>query len=718
MAVVSSSTLAIELNNGSGGFTAGSSYTIPSGYEAKGIVAGNFTGHTGSTLDLAVLLASTSTDAYAVAVYTGSGSGTFATPVVSAAGNGVSSGAQPDSIVAADFNGGTDTDIAFTTDNGLLDEMIPTSSGSMSAATSLTLPAGHLAIGVTTLDYNSNGDIDLAVEVENTNVEEDGDPFVSLDLLAGDGAGGFTDTSTYQTVGQPDYDTLGLVAGDFQGSSMGLEVAVPVTNGGGGNGYIDIVPLSTSGTWSNGVMHYVGFYSGPSVTSTQAGNIVAADFNGAGKPGIALANGGTGQIEILLADIGSNQFLPVETINASSSSSAIGMLAAAPFMEHAAAVTYDGPTSDPSTLVQNSNGTWTRTYPDGTVIQFNSSGQETSESDVNGNTFTYMYVTSGAAAGALAGMTDPVGLATTLTYNSSGYISTITDPADRVTTFTVGTDGNLTEIEDPDGAITQYGYSTPANHEATTETDPNDNTATAHYNSFGQLTSETLFDGTSTTSIDAALSNGLLAPGGSGSLSTDYEGSVTDPDGHTTTVSYNWMSHPTGEAQANGGTTTATNNSQGFPVTETNAAGELISYTYDSSGDVTSITEPFVAGTGDPLSVRILRCGSGLRARAFEPGEPHRDDHLRSIRRAHLDHRLQRQYHDVRARLAWQRPRGGAARRRRPGMDLQFRRPDADLYRRQRGHHLLRIQQPGAPDGNRRARLGLADGRIRLRRGR
>ena len=153
----------------------------------------------------------------------------------------------------------------------------------------------------------------------------------------------------------------------------------------------------------------------------------------------------------------------------------------------------------------------------------------------------------------------------------------------------------MTEIEDPDDAITQYGYSTPANHEATTETDPNGNSATAHYNSFGQLTSETLFGGTATTSIDPALSNGLLAPGGSGSLSTDYEGSVTDPDGHTTTVSYNWMSHPTGEVEANGGTTTATDNSQGFPVTETNATGELISYTYDSSGDVTSIKEPFVA---------------------------------------------------------------------------------------------------------------------------
>jgi len=131
-------------------------------------------------------------------------------------------------------------------------------------------------------------------------------------------------------------------------------------------------------------------------------------------------------------------------------------------MGTAAAVVYRGPTSDPSTLVQNDGGTWTRTYPDGTVIQFSSAGRETSESDVNGNTFTYAYVASGAAAGALATITDPVGLVTTLAYNS-GYISTITDPADRVTTFTVGEDGNLTEIVDPDGAITTYGYSTPSN---------------------------------------------------------------------------------------------------------------------------------------------------------------------------------------------------------------------------------------------------------------
>jgi hypothetical protein len=221
LAVVSSSTLAIKLNNGSGGFTAGSSYTIPAGYVAKGIAAGNFTGHVGATVDLAVLLASTSTNAYAVAIYTGSGSGTFATAVVSAAGNGVSSGAQPDSIVAANFNGDGKTDVAFTTDNGLADEMLATSGGSMSSATSLTLPSGHLAIGVTTLDYNADGKTDLVVEADNTNVEEFGFPFVILDLLTGKRLG-----RLQRHVALPDHRAAGLRYprpgyGQFPGIQLG-----------------------------------------------------------------------------------------------------------------------------------------------------------------------------------------------------------------------------------------------------------------------------------------------------------------------------------------------------------------------------------------------------------------------------------------------------------------------------------------------------------------
>ena len=473
--------------------------------------------------------------------------------------------------------------------------MLATSGGSLSSATSLTLPSGHLAIGVTTADYNNDGTPDLVVESANTRVEEFGSlPFVSLDLMAGSGSGSFSHISSYLTVGQPDTATLGLVAGDFNGSDGGLEVAVPISDGGDNGNYLDIVPLSTSGTWSDGVVYATGGYN----PSAQPGNIVAADLNGAGKPSIALTNGDTGHIWVLLADPDSNQFFPVGQVPVASSGTSIGMLAVAPFDAQAATAGYRGPTSDPSTLVQNTGGSWTRTYPDGTVIQFNSSGQETSEADRNGNTTSYAYVTSGAAAGALYTITDPVGLVTTLAYDSYGHLSTITDPADRVTTITVDSNDNLTSITDPDDAVTQYGYSTPSNHLITTETDPNDNTATAHYNSFGQLTSETLFDGVSNTDVAAAQSQGLYAPGGEGALAVSPQAgvtdqaAVTDPDGNTTTLSLNWMSHVVGVSDpATGGTTTTTYNRDGFPATVTDLNGNTTTYTYNQAGSVTSITQ-------------------------------------------------------------------------------------------------------------------------------
>ena len=45
---------------------------------------------------------------------------------------------------------------------------------------------------------------------------------------------------------------------------------------------------------------------------------------------------------------------------------------------------------------------YTRTYTDGTVVTFNSSGQETSSADRNGNTTSYAYVTSGRRCRGLA----------------------------------------------------------------------------------------------------------------------------------------------------------------------------------------------------------------------------------------------------------------------------------------------------------------------------
>ncbi len=518
--------------------------------------------------------------------------GAFSTPVVTSAGDmtGTSAGSAPDTITVADFDGNGLDDLAFTTDNGFADVMLATSGGHMTPATPLALVSYHSAIGITAVDYNSDGMPDLVVEVKNAHAAEGMDsPFVALDLFTGIGSGNFNTTSipTYQTVGQPDLATLGLVTGEFNGPDAGLEVAVPITDGGDDKVFIDIVPLSIGGAWGMGVIRYVA--DEPSPTTTQPGNIVAADLNGTGKPSIALTDGDEGEIVVLVADPDSNQMLPVELVSADDLT---GMLAVAPFDKHTATAGYRGPSSDPSTLMQNEDGTWTRSYPDGTVLQFNSSGQETSEADSNGNTTSYAYFTSGAASGALDTITDPVGLVTTLAYDSDGHLGTITDPAGRVTTTTFDSYDNLTSITDPDGAATHYGYNTP-NHLITTEIDPNDSTATAVYNDFGQLISETLFDDTSSTEIDSAQSNGLLAPGHEPlRLLDELRGQRHRPRQQYDDADLQLDEPPIiGEIDGASATTTITYNRQGFPATETDALGRITTYTYDQEGDVTSITQ-------------------------------------------------------------------------------------------------------------------------------
>ncbi len=54
-------------------------------------------------------------------------------------------------------------------------------------------------------------------------------------------------------------------------------------------------------------------------------------------------------------------------------------------------------------------------------------------------------------------ITDPVGMATTLTY-VNGRLSTVTDPANRTTTFNHDSNRNLIKITDPDGTFRRFGY--------------------------------------------------------------------------------------------------------------------------------------------------------------------------------------------------------------------------------------------------------------------
>ena len=114
--------------------------------------------------------------------------------------------------------------------------------------------------------------------------------------------------------------------------------------------------------------------------------------------------------------------------------------------------TYTSPAGDFSTLVLNSNGTYTRTSTDGTQQNFSSGGLETTSVDRNGLTTTIAYSSS-----RLQTITDPFSGITTFTYNVSNQLQSIKDPAGRLATFTLSS-GDLTAVEYPDTSTWNYGY--------------------------------------------------------------------------------------------------------------------------------------------------------------------------------------------------------------------------------------------------------------------
>jgi RHS repeat-associated protein len=107
------------------------------------------------------------------------------------------------------------------------------------------------------------------------------------------------------------------------------------------------------------------------------------------------------------------------------------------------------PPGDFSTLTSESNGTFTRRYPDGTKYFFNSSGVLTSVADRFGFGATFGY----NGGGLLTSITDPTGAAIAVGYDGSNRLASVTTPGSpsRTSTFWVNsTTADLDSIRDPD----------------------------------------------------------------------------------------------------------------------------------------------------------------------------------------------------------------------------------------------------------------------------
>jgi RHS repeat-associated protein len=295
-----------------------------------------------------------------------------------------------------------------------------------------------------------------------------------------------------------------------------------------------------------------------------------------------------------------------------------------------------------ASLVKNGDGTYTFTRNADLVhFTFSAAGQLLREVDRNGYTTTLSY--SGSQ---LASVTDPAGRSLTFSYSGT-HVASVTGPGPRTESFTYDGSGNLASATDPAGGTWSFTYD--ASHRLLTMTDPRNGVTTNVYDTSGRVTSQT--DPMSRTTTWSYTGNAASPAGGTTTV-TDPKGNVTklsfqnlellskqeafgtsiaattsyvydaatlgvtsltDPNNHTTTASYNASGDPVSITDPLNRTITATYNSLHEPLTVTDRSNVTTTRTYDANGNLQSMSRP--------LGSSGTRAITYQRADAAHPGD-------------------------------------------------------------------------------------------------
>jgi RHS repeat-associated protein len=256
-------------------------------------------------------------------------------------------------------------------------------------------------------------------------------------------------------------------------------------------------------------------------------------------------------------------------------------------------------------VIKNVDITFTLTFKDGRVHQFNSAGKLVSTTDRNGNTTTYTLNGSGQPVT----ITDPAGRTVTLTYDSYGLIGSIADSTGTIATYTHGFWGRLTQVAYADGS--QYNFSdtfSGNNIYLSSVTDALGNVLRSHtYDSQGRVaTTEIAGNGTekytfnyvsaTRTDVTDALNRmtKYFYDGSKGrNVVTQIEGACScgGSGSEIQTWTYDDQLNVTSETDALNHTTSYTYDTDGNRLTSTNALGTT-TFTYNSFGQVLTVTDP------------------------------------------------------------------------------------------------------------------------------
>jgi uncharacterized protein (TIGR03437 family) len=261
-------TVTILLNSATGVFTAATNSPFTVGEEPASMVVGDFNGDGKLDLAFANVLGNN------VTLLLGNGAGAF----TAATSSPFAVGAGPHSLVAADFNkdGKLDLAVANATD-GTVTVLLGSGSGGFTAAPGSPFKAGADPIFVATGAFHGGSTPDLAI------VNEGND---TVTVLLNNGSGGFTASpaSPFAVGSQP----VSVAVGDFNGDG---KADLVITNSG------DNTVTELLGNGSGGFTPAPG---SPFPVGTDPQFVAVADFNGDGKPDLAVANYDDSTVSILL----------------------------------------------------------------------------------------------------------------------------------------------------------------------------------------------------------------------------------------------------------------------------------------------------------------------------------------------------------------------------------------------------------------------------------
>jgi FG-GAP-like repeat/FG-GAP repeat len=271
-------------------------------------------------------LAVTQADSNAISILLGNGQGGFVP------GASVQVGENPVAIASADFNGDGASDLAVANDGSEnVSILLGDGKGHFSAAPGSPFAAGGSPGRLKAADLNGDGRPDLAVPV-----------FVGrkwqVSILLGDGSGRFAEASAVGKLGPYGSDTVavGDLNGDGKpdlvvGSTESKGTSILFGNGAGGftaaggtlakgsyGGSLRVADFNRDGKadlvvasfYSDGITVLLGNGTGgfrsapgsPIVVPGYPHDVTVADFNGDGRPDLAIADKGRGTVSLLLGN--------------------------------------------------------------------------------------------------------------------------------------------------------------------------------------------------------------------------------------------------------------------------------------------------------------------------------------------------------------------------------------------------------------------------------